>query len=437
MQRLVWCSVLVMGLAISPARSAAEDDPLSGLEVLDRDNLLAAVLDRNPSLAAAREALRAAEARAPQARALMDPTVSAGVAPLSAGTPSGVDLGYEIRVEQMLPYPEKRRLRAAAADFEAAAAGQDLERMRQELAWRASSLLAEWFRVHRALEVNAEHTLLVSDFQEVATARYSAGLAAAQDPLQAETELAELLHDRILLASERETAAAEINALLHRSPRATLPPPPAVLAEPALLLASGEELEAQALANRPELRALAAQVNTRASSAALARLERRPDFGVMASYSSMWSDSEHRLMVGGTLNLPVRKGRIQAAILEAEARIQTARLELAAAEDEARREVAVAAVRWRESHHLLEILRSRLLPAARDRVEAAAAGFSTGQNDFAALIEAARGLRTTELKVSTTLADLHARQADLHRALGQTTNLEPTNSPVDPEGVRR
>ena len=157
----------------------------------------------------------------------------------------------------------------------------------------------------------------------------------------------------------------------------------------------------------------------------------------MASYNSMWSDSEHRLMVGGTLNLPVRKGRIQAAILEAEARIQTARLELAAAEDEARREVAVAAVRWRESHHLLEILRSRLLPAARDRVEAAAAGFSTGQSDFAALIEAARALRTTELKISTTLADLHARQAELQRALGQTTDLKPTNSPRDPEGARR
>lgn len=439
MQRWV-CSVLTASLAVVPAVAAAETDPFTDAAVLDREDFLAAVLASNPGLAAARQALRAAEARAPQARALMDPTVSTGLAPLSVGRPGAVDPGYEIRVEQMLPYPDKRRLRAAAADSEAAIAVQEFERVRQDLSLRASLLFAAWYRVHRALEVNAEHNLLVSDFQEVATARYAAGLAGPQDPLQAESELADLQQQQILLASEREIAAAEMNALLHRAPEVALPPPPAELPELASALAPAAELEAEALASRPEIRALDAMVRARETAAALARLEWRPDFGVMASYNSMWSDSEHRLMVGGTLNLPVRKSRIRAAITEAEARLQVARSERAAAEDQVRREVAVAAVRLRESHHLLEILSSRRVPAARDRVEAAVAGFTTGQNDFAALIDAARNLRAAELEVSTTLADLQGRHAELRRAVGRLPVPERTVSdlaPHDTEGAIR
>ena len=97
-------------------------------------------------------------------------------------------------------------------------------------------------------------------------------------------------------------------------------------------------------------------------------------------------------------------------------------------------------MRLRESHHLLELLRSRMLPAARDRLEAAVAGFSTGQNDFSALIEAARNLRDAELQVNATLADLHSRHAELQRSLGTLPIPERTVSGLasrDPEGAVR
>src|SRR5690348_5508342 len=52
--------------------------------VLDRTTLVREVLRRNPDVTAAREALRAALAEVPRARAFDDPVLSYEVAPLSA-----------------------------------------------------------------------------------------------------------------------------------------------------------------------------------------------------------------------------------------------------------------------------------------------------------------------------------------------------------------
>ena len=49
----------------------------------------------------------------------------------------------------------------------------------------------------------------------------------------------------------------------------------------------------------------------------------------------------------------------------------------------------------------------------------AVAGFAGGQNDFAALIDAARELREAELEITDTRADIEDRRAELRFALGQ------------------
>jgi outer membrane protein TolC len=85
--------------------------------------------------------------------------------------------------------------------------------------------------------------------------------------------------------------------------------------------------------------------------------------------------------------------------------------------------VETAAERLSEAHHLLGIVASRLLPAARDRVVAARAGFAAGRNDFDALIEAERSLRDAELEHEEALAEVSRRHAELSRATGAQAGL--------------
>lgn len=416
-------------LLAAGAVTAQTEDPFAGATALERETLAAAVAARNPSLEAARQAWRAATARAPQERSLANPMVSYGLAPLSAG--ADVPFGQEIEFRQALPFPGKLRARGAMAEAEAEAAFQDYREALLELASEASRLADDWYLVHRAREINDQHKLLLDSFREVAAARYAAGLAAQQDPLQAEVEGAKLLQAGAELDSARRITAARINALLHRDSGAALPPPPDRLPDPPALADFGG-LEQEALAARPGLAGQASMIRAREAGLAMALLERRPDFEVMGSYSSMWMDTEHRFMAGVAVDLPLRRGRIEAARAQAEAELAAARSERAAAEDEVRAEVREAYEMVFETLSQIEIQRNRVLPATRDQIRAARAGFETG-GSFLAAIEAERNLREAELRDHELLAEFHRRRARLDRVLGRL----PAGIPVPEEGDLR
>lgn len=424
------CSFAVVGCAAAlVAQEPSPPDPFAGALLLDRAALVSAVLERNPGLEAARQALVAARERPSQARALDDPMLSWSLAPASIGA-SPVPFGEEIELSQPLPYPGKRRLRAAVAGADADVAAADLQALTIELERRAAELYADDYVVYRAEAINAEHMALLKDFKEVATARYAAGLASQQDPLAAEAELAHLQHDGLMLGSERTVVAAQINALLHRQSDAPLPPPPSELPVPA---ASGDAdlaaLSERALAQRPEVQGADAMIRARQAEVDLAKLDRRPEFAVSTSYNSMWSDAEHRWMIGASMQLPVGRERIRAGVAEAESRLAAAQAEREAVADEVRREIAEAATLWHEAHHVLDLYPSRLLPVARDRVEAALAGFRSGKNDFLALIEAERGLRDVTLQYHQALAEIERRSARLDAAVGVGTVSGPAAEP--------
>ncbi|HVR28984.1 MAG TPA: TolC family protein, partial [Thermoanaerobaculia bacterium] len=133
-----------------------EPDVIRSAERLERSVLVAAVLERNPSIEAARQAWRAAVERPAQAAALDDPMVSYGLAPLSIGS-AAVRFGQELEVAQPLPYRGKRRLRGSIAAAEAEGLLAGLGELRLELARRAAILHADYVLVHEALRINAEH----------------------------------------------------------------------------------------------------------------------------------------------------------------------------------------------------------------------------------------------------------------------------------------
>jgi outer membrane protein TolC len=400
----------------APAR-AASDHLFAGQAALERRALVAAVLARNPSIDAARWAWRAALARYPQETALEDPMLEYGVAPLSLGS-SRVSTGQRGVLSQAIPFPGKLALRGEIALAEADAAASDFAAVRLRLATLASLLFDEYYLVERKLGVNEAHRTLLAELREVAVARYEAGTASQQDPLEAELEEAELLHRDVALRADRALAAGQINALLHRAPELALPPPPTALEARAETSETREALVARALAEGPEPRAAAARVAAREAGVALARREFLPDLRVMGTYDSFWEESEFRPMLGVELNLPLRRARRHAAVDEAEASLEQAKSERASTDDRVRFAVERSLERLRETHHALGIVRDRMLPAARDRLDAARAAFETGQADFSTVIGAERTLRDAELAHEETLVELSRRHAELARAVG-------------------
>jgi len=178
------------------------------------------------------------------------------------------------------------------------------------------------------------------------------------------------------------------------------------------------DLIALALTRRPELAAARSRVTSLEIGVSLAHLEGRPSFQPMTSFNSMWGEGAHRWMVALGVSVPIWRDRIRAGVARASSAVSEQQSRLAALEDRVAAEVSTALDRFQESHHVLALYETRLLPAARDQAAAARSAFETGQVDFLAVIEAERRLRDVELGFADANATALRRFATLQQAIG-------------------
>jgi outer membrane protein TolC len=389
---------------------------------LDGARLVREVLERNPTVEAARQTWEAAAAREAQVVALDDPVLSYSLGPRTIGI-SGTRYGNEVSIAQRFPFPGKLGLQGETARAGADASHEDYESTRRDLALAAVVLFSQYYAVERSLETNAQHRSLVQSFKRSAEAQYVAGRASQQDPIRAEVELGHLVHARVILEADHEVVRARMNGLLHRQPGEPLPPAPSRLTTATDPLPPASRLQEIALAERPEIRAMQSRILAAEAAVSLARREYLPDFGLSASYSSMWENPRHRFMVGVSVNVPLQLRRRNAAVAEATA--QRTRLErvYAGLRDDVRVEVAERRRRAVESREVVDLYRDVLLPASNDQVVAARSGLETGRVDFGSLIDAQRNLQTVELEFHEASAELHRRVAELDRAVGRIPRL--------------
>jgi len=390
---------------------------------LDRRALISAVLAANREVESMRQAWRAAIAAVPAAGAIDDPMASYAIAPLSL-IGSDAPFGQRIELSQKLPFPGKRRFAADVAVAEAEAMRGDYRTAQLMIAELASQLFDDAFVNARALEINVHHRALLEQMRKVADARIASGRGSTQDSLQAEVELGQLERERLMLDTERIVVTARLNGLLHRDPTAPLPPPPTELGVPATP-PTVSTLEQTALQIRPQK--VAADAKLAGADASVRGAERAyyPDLELMASYDSMWDLPEHRWMIGVGIEIPLQRGKRGAEADAARARVAQARASIERTVDDIRVEVTRAHRELVEALAAVTLYNTRLLPAAHAQVDAALAGFTTGQNDFPAVIEAERVLRELELAAFRARADAWRRQASLDRVVGHVTGGAP------------
>lgn len=405
-------------LALCACASFAAEDPLAELAVLSPEALARAALMRNSGPAAARAGAEASAAAAVSAGALMDPMLTLELAPVSAFTPP-VPFGGTVKLSQRLPFPGQLALQEKAAGHDARAATLAVAELERELRARAYTLFADLHTAERALAVNEAHERLLIDLKSTAEARYAAGAAPQADALQAEVMLAELAAERVELASRRRVVRVQINALLQRPPTAPVPPTPETLDPEFTRLAPEPDADA-VLAAHPQLTSLSARVE--AADARVTRAQRGwlPQLELMASYSSMWMDPEHRFMIGLGIELPVQQAPRRAQVAEARAMARRMRAEVEGQRAMVAAELEEQRLMAREASDRLRVLRERLVPAATSRLDSVRAGYLTGRAEFDTVIEAERTLRNAELAQHLAQAEVVRRRAALERVQGVT-----------------
>ncbi len=382
---------------------------------LSADALVVQVLTRNPSLAQMVAAADAAEARYPQAVSLEDPMLGAAGSPrIFDHTDDG---GYRFELSQKYPWPGKLRLRGENAAAEARAAGQDVEDVRLRLAQAARDAFADYYLAGRGLAVNREALDLLAGIQSNQETLFKTGKAPESDLLQTRVEIGRRRERQLTLERMLRVARARINTLLHLPPDAPLPPPPARV--PAVgPLPDEASLGALALAQRPDLKALAERIAAEQASLALAHKDYYPDFEVMAAYDDFWGERPLRPQLAVRMNLPIRLARRDAAVHEAEAKINQRIAELNRLTDDVNLAVDQAYQETVESDQTVRLYERNILSDAELNVKSAQTSYTTGKIPAVTLLDAERNLIDLRDRRYEALAEAFRRRAALERAVG-------------------
>ena len=389
-------------------------------EALTEDEVVGWVLAVNPTIEAMSSAWRAASSRYPQAIALDDPMFSSALAPASFRS-NLVEGAYALQGSQKFPWFGKRQARGRQANAEAGAAFQDLQTARVTMVESARFAFLDYYMVARLVELNEQNLATVRQFRHGARAKYESNQATQQDLLQADVELAELERRAIELNRMRQIALARINALLARDVAEPLPPPPPSLST-TFALTPIDVLRARALAERPELAALAAKIRAECAALDSARLAYYPDVEVYGRYDTFWQPADTqkdlRGQVGVNMNMPIYRERRAAAVREAAAKVSQRQAEFRQQAATVEYEVASAWESLQESLRAAEIDRLRIIPTARQNVAAARANYDSNVGDFLQLLTAQRQLIAAQQKQQETIVDCRRRRAALERAVG-------------------
>ncbi len=295
---------------------------------------------------------------------------------------------------------------------------QALRAKERELIARLKQAYYDLFLAHKAIQIHHEQIDLLTQFLEIAVAKFRTGKGSQVDVLKAQVELSTLHQELPVLEQRRETAQAKVNTLLNRDPRFPLGLPQ----EPRTERFDKEldELFQMASNARPEVKAAGLAVQRNEQAHALARRQYYPDVTVAVQRFQNFqaNDGFGAIMA---INLPFAfwtKPKYDAGVQEATAAIAAARADLQTVENLTRFEIRDVLAKVRASWEVALLYRTTVLPQAEDSVAAARAGYRTGRTSFLDLIDADRAWREFQLAYFRALVDREARLAELEQVVG-------------------
>jgi outer membrane protein, heavy metal efflux system len=408
------------------------DPPIPGhseTNLLALDTVLKEVLRNNPSLKASRANWEAMKQRVPQARAWED--LRAGfdsVASRFVNQPPNAMTDQRLMLEQTVPLAGKNRLRGEAAEAEAIAAYQQMKRRELDLAAKARIAFYHFANAIEQLRIIDANLELLRQFTRATRTKYAAGTKPESDVLTAETDASKLEESRYDIVRQISEAQSQLNVLMNRPAQSPIANS-ASLGFPALDLRL-EELQALALANRPEVLGAARRIEAAKARLEAARREwiPEPSLRVEAARYNDASQAISEVSAGVSINLPwLNRRKYKAAIEEANQMKAGAEYELQAARNETSGLVRDALTKTETYHHHVELFRDRILPLARQNASASRLAYETDRASFLNLIDAQRTLQEAEGMYFSHLAEYLSSLAELESNIGANPIAAPHN----------
>ena len=415
--RLLFYLILI---SITKAGETGDAVEFPGGRLSQRD-LISIVREANPTLKAARAKWEAMKQRVPQARAWEDvkfatQTRTERSVPMEPNTM----MDSMAMLEQEVPISGKNLSRGRAATAEARAAFEDFRRTELDVVMRARTAYARLANGYAQLEVNRRNSDLLDQFVDISRSRYESGSASQADVLTAQTDTAKLLEARADLERQISEAQSMLNVLMNRPAQAPLNLSASLRFSRQVL--SLQALQSIALAQRPEMQRAQDRVDAERFRLELANRQWFPDPALRVQTQRYNSAAQgiSEVDVGLSFPLPfLNFKKYGAGVLEARKSLENSQHEFDATRAETFGLVRDQLKKIQTSATQYELYQDKILPVARQTVDAGRAAYEASTGGFLELITARRTLQDAESAALNHLADHEIAIAELDAIIGR------------------
>ena len=398
------------------------DATLLSIESLPQLETIA--VSQNPHLRRLAQEYEAARAKVDYVDGLPDPTIGANVFVAPIETAAGSQRA-NLTIGQMIPWLERLDAQAQQTCFEAMALQQVHASERLKVLGNVRALWYRLYVIGQQIKIASANQELLESLIEVANARVSTGKATQGDVLVGTLEYSKLEEQLVTLRQQQVSAFAEINRLLGRDADVSITPP--VELEIALPIWDHQMLRQMAVEHQPEIRA--ARIRTQATRWGLevARLKRRPDFSVKASWFAIDSNRPPSTVVdvgddawslGASVSIPLWDRKYDAIEREASWKHSASH---ASMDEAVQRYDTILRDLWEQAKAADEtatLYRETILPQAKDTLEADQQSYVNGTVDFDRVVRDVRNLLTLELGYHRALGQLATAIARIEQSVG-------------------
>ena len=386
-------------LLAAPAVRAADFPQVPTGPSLLEDPLLRGLvkqaMEKRPELAQARAQIVAEQERAPQSRALPDPTLSLAIQNDGFGS---IQLGkmetswISIMASQTFPWAGKRGLRSELAGLGTREAEADLRRVLLSVAAEVERAYLDLLLVRDQLGLLTTLESLWEQAEGLARARYETGEGAQSDLLRAQLQRNRLRQQRWALQAQERGRIVVLNRLRGHSLTEPIATTRTLADLPDPALPDPEQAATVAEAESPEIRKALLAGDQAGRRVELAEKERWPDLTVSAGVMPRGGDFPTMWQAGFAFNLPVWSAQKQSrAVTENRARGEVARNGAEAIRQLLRQRIherLAALGALVEANHLY---RSGLLIQSEATVASTLSQYQVGRVTFASVLEALSG----------------------------------------------
>ena len=390
--------------------------------VIELDQLVAQVLERNRDIYVARRAWEAAQTRPLQESTLPNPTISiasvnSGILPLP-----GKSIGMEPQsyispmVMQEVPFPGKLRLQGEIAKKEADSSGKLYEAARLKAVNEVKHAYFGLYQAEKSIATVEKNKRLLEQLAEIARVRYEVGSGLQQDVLKAQVEVTMLEERLIMFRLRRESYAARINQLINRPPDSPLGRVGEI--EPSVLTLTLDQLYASAEEANPVLDSGRIMIDGSARRVDLAKKQYMPDFTVQAGYMYM-GQFPNLWNVTVSAKVPLyfwRKER--KGVEEATAGLRGSKNEYEAMAQETFREVKDEYLMLTSAERLMRLYKDAIVPQASLALESSLSAYRVGNLDFLTILNNWNIVVNFELEYYNQLVQHETAMSNLERLTG-------------------